>query len=100
MEEAMKHDLHLRYKFTDRGGNEVYEKYTDADRIEQKNPLGQLRLTPHGTTNIGLPPYTKTNISPELKKHDLSSNGKICWRNHVGVVCHCEDCEPTGGGTG
>jgi hypothetical protein len=48
----MKHDLHLMYKFTDRGGNLVYEKYLDSDRIERKNPMGELRLTGHFTTNI------------------------------------------------
>jgi len=40
----MKHDLHLMYKFTDRRGNLVYEKYLDSDRIERKNPLGEVRL--------------------------------------------------------
>jgi hypothetical protein len=42
----MNHDLYLQYKFTDRGGNHVYEKYRDTDRLCQKEPLGEIRIKP------------------------------------------------------
>jgi hypothetical protein len=42
----MNHDLYLQYKFTDRGGNHVYEKYRDTDRMCQKEPLGEIRIKP------------------------------------------------------
>jgi hypothetical protein len=39
-------DLFLHYKFTDRGGKLVYEKYAASDRITMFESLGELRLMP------------------------------------------------------
>jgi hypothetical protein len=40
------HDMFLRYKFTDRGGSNVFEKYHIEDRLCMKTPLGEIRLKP------------------------------------------------------
>ena len=37
-------DLHLRYRFTDRAGRDVYDVYHDEDRATRKNPLFEIRM--------------------------------------------------------
>jgi hypothetical protein len=64
-------DLHLKYKFTDRGGNLVYEKYDAEDRITLLKPLGEIRLV--------------DNVVSEMN---------ICYRNHDNIVCKCSLCNP------
>jgi hypothetical protein len=41
-------DIHLRYKFTDRGGSNVYDAYTGEDRLKQDTVLFIIRIHPDG----------------------------------------------------
>lgn len=43
---ALGRDLYLNYKFTDRGGEGVYQVYTAEDRMRMKHPLGEIRFAP------------------------------------------------------
>jgi hypothetical protein len=42
----MTDDLFLLYKFTDRGGNLVYDIYKADDNKTRKNKLGETRMKP------------------------------------------------------
>ena len=44
MEKTMKHDLYLRYKFTDRGGRDVYDIFDGDDAKRQRDQLGEIRI--------------------------------------------------------
>ena len=44
-------DLFLRYKFTDRGGKDVYSVYTADDRMQMKHVIGEVRLHPDELKN-------------------------------------------------
>lgn len=48
-------DLFLHYRFTDRGGKEVFDVYLASDNKRLKNCLGQVRLDPEdfGQARIG-----------------------------------------------
>jgi hypothetical protein len=43
-------DLHLKFKFVDRGGSKVYDMYDAEDRITLLEPLGELRINQEGDT--------------------------------------------------
>lgn len=42
-------DLFLHYKFTDRGGKQVFDIHPASDRLMLKNCLGEIRLDPRGS---------------------------------------------------
>ena len=44
----MHKELFLRYKFTDRGGKDVYDVYSSDDRLRMKHVIGEVRLHPDG----------------------------------------------------
>ena len=43
---AMGKDLHLHFKFTDRGGSSVYDVFLAEDRLRMKESLGEIRISP------------------------------------------------------
>ncbi len=49
-------NLHLEYKYTDRGGRQVFEIFNAEDNKRMLHPLGQIRMTPpvvHVNTTLG-----------------------------------------------
>lgn len=40
----MSKNLHLQFKFTDRGGNLVYEIHEEEDNKRLKHPMGSIRI--------------------------------------------------------
>jgi hypothetical protein len=86
-------DLHLKYKFTDRGGAKVYEKYASEDRIQLLKPLGEVRLSDN-KTDSGKPLESLDKPSdysafgytePVVKQED-------CWASCKKVTCECSRC--------
>ena len=47
----MKHDLYLRYKFTDRADRDVYAMFDSNDDKRQRNNLGEIRI-PQGSGDV------------------------------------------------
>jgi hypothetical protein len=113
-------DLHLKYKFTDRGGNKVYEKYAAEDRITLLEPMGEIRLGDQASIEagfdeamfrVGMKAGGYEKVGDEFKP--VENIGEPCWRNHSDIVCRCSKCidrddakyqrqalEETGHGTG
>lgn len=80
----MTHDLHLKYKFTDRGGSNVYEKYHAEDRITLMKPLGEVRLKDN-----------KIEFDDPVDViESIDATQWVCWRNHKNIACNCPVCKP------
>ena len=47
----MKHDLFLRYKFTDRADRDVYDIFDGDDAKRQRDNLGEIRI-PQGQGDV------------------------------------------------
>ena len=54
-------DLFLRYKFTDRGGNRVFDVYPADDHLTRLSLKGEVRLKTHGTDSDIEPPECTGN---------------------------------------
>ncbi len=63
----MNKSLHLEYKFTNRGGYDVYEIFPAEDNKRMRKPLGLVKLPPHGV-NTSLVEWAGTDINDRLKK--------------------------------
>lgn len=91
-------DLHLHYKFTDRGGAKVYDAFMSDDRLPMKNRLFEIRIKqpPQGSTITETPEYITTKTLKDHKPMD------VCFKNQKNIICKCSLCKPgiQGGGTG
>jgi hypothetical protein len=94
-------DLHLKYKFTDRGGNKVYEKYAAEDRITLLEPMGEIRLGDQASIEagfdeamfrVGMKAGGYEKVGDEFKP--VENIGEPCWKNHSDIVCRCKKCMP------
>ena len=69
-------DLFLHFKFTDRGGNGVFDIYPGKDNLTMDHRLGELRLDPN---TMGEPTSARDKM-------------QVCWKHMKGIKCNCARC--------
>ena len=58
------HDLYLVYKFTDRGGQGVYDAFHSDDRLKMQNKLFEIRIRDDQVQHYVTSPATQPDDGP------------------------------------
>ena len=84
-------NLHLEFKFTDRGGRDVFEIFPADDNKRMRKPLGFIRMMPQGlmTTNTA---RVEWNGGPAAKRETIADLDPL----EQGESLTCDLCDGSG----